>query len=74
MHIHIDKELIQMQSSCSLMTDYLILMILYFLGTIMSVNTLCDVINDDQLFDDELFWEVRNRIEFNFNWSFGLKL
>merc|ERR1712198_99721 len=27
-------------------------------GTIMSVNTLCDVINDDQLFDDELFWEV----------------
>ena len=74
MHIHIDKELLQMQSSCSLMTDYLILMILYFLGTIMSVNTLCDVINDDQLFDDELFWEVRNRIEFNFNWSLGLKL
>ena len=56
------------------MADYLILMILHFLGTIMSVNTLCDVINDDQLFDDELFWEVRNRIEFNFNWSFGLKL
>ena len=30
----------------------------WIVGTIMSVKKLCDNIDNDQLFDDELFWEI----------------
>ena len=30
----------------------------WIVGTIMSVKKLCDNIDHDQLFDDELFWEI----------------
>ena len=40
------------------MTLVVALVLGWIVGTIMSVKKLCDNIDYDQLFDDELFWEI----------------